>query len=353
MLLNFPPRLTERRLADIGVIRMPTSLKNSSYDGYRDDQMGRLTFNFSSTYFWASLGSITAYKQLMIVSLMAPDATDAEYSALPRRLPLSYDTRKPVRTMTIGSGTLRIVEGVYTTANLNQPSYEYLYVDRTRRLQLAWHAVKKEVDLSTGIDLVARIAASFKIVRDPAMIFTAMRDAPRKEAEAQAERVTRARTMLIREGLGPLTPGTPVLRDGIYVEWTADPEPRYQLLMPLGKVSIPANAGPAGRPRPKSGAPQDQWVGTIGWYEFVDGAWEFSNRDNDYLPLPGISARLAAERRDTSMVYFYYSATIRVELESRDERLVSTAWFRKQLPEVQQQWRAGTLVAPGRVVPWR
>lgn len=36
------------------------------------------------TYFWASFGSITTYKQLLIVSVMAPDATEAEYVTLPR-----------------------------------------------------------------------------------------------------------------------------------------------------------------------------------------------------------------------------------------------------------------------------
>lgn len=340
-----PPRLTERRLSDIAVISLPASIKNESFTGYRDDQPGRLTFGFSSTYFWASMGSITAYKQLMIVSVMAPDATDAEYAAMPHRLPLTYEPRKRLRTMAVGTGTLTITEGVYTTANLNQPSYEYLYVDRSRRLQLAWHAVTKEVDLATGIEVIGRIAASFRLVRDSVATFAAMRDVPRKHAATEADRLAQATAMLLREGYGPLQPGTPVLRNGVYVEWLADPEPRYQLLVPLGKVRV----APTGRPRPTSAG--TTMAGTIGWYESADGGWEFSNRDNAYLPFPGISALLSEQHRDPGMVYFYYSATVRVAEETRNDRLASLAWFRAALPEVQRRWQAGTLVTPGRPEP--
>jgi hypothetical protein len=344
-----PQRASERRLADIAVIDIPASIKNESFKGYRDDQSGRLTFGFSSTYFWASFGSTTAYKQLLIVSVMAPDATDAEYAAMPHRLPVGYDKRKKVRTSAVGSGTLTIVEGVYTLANLNEPAYEYLYVDRSRRLQLAWHAVKKEVDLAAGVAQITRMAASFRIVRDPLSLFAAQRDAPRQQAVAEANREAEAKAMLMREGYGPLEPGKPVLRDGIYVEWMADPEPRYQLLVPLGAVRVAGNATPASRPRPVRAGPP--LAGTIGWYESVDGAWEFSNQDNGYLPFAGVSAVLAARQQDRGMVYFYYSATVRVAEEERGERLSSLVWFKSGLAEVQRRWRAGTLVSPGRPEP--
>jgi hypothetical protein len=342
-------RLTERRLADVAVIDIPADIKNETFKGYRDDQSGRLTFGFSSTYFWASFGSTTAYKQLLIVSVMAPDATDAEYVALPNRLPVSYEGRRKLRTSPVGSGTLTISEGVYTQGNLNEPAFEYVYVDRSRRLQLAWHAVKEEVDLASGVAKITKMASSFRIVRDPIAVFAAMRGAPRQQAVAEANREAQARAMLIREGYGPLEPGKPVLRNGIHVEWMTDPEPRYQLLVPLGRVRIAANATPANRPRPvRTGAPL---VGTIGWHESVDGAWEFSNRENDFLPFAGIGALLAAKDRDPAMVTFYYSATVRVAEEARGERLTSLAWFQAGIPEVQRQWRAGTLVSPGKPEP--
>ncbi len=342
-------RLTERRLADVAVIDIPADIKNETFRGYRDDQSGRLTFGFSSTYFWASFGSTTAYKQLLIVSVMAPDATDAEYAAMPHRLPVSYEQRKKVQTRQIGSGTLTVSEGVYTQGNLNEPAFEYVYVDRSRRLQLAWHAVQEEVDLTSGVAKITRMAASFRIVRDPVAVFAAMRDAPRRQAVTEADRLQRATAMLVREGYGPLEPGKPVLRNGIYVEWMADPEPRYQLLVPLGKVRVAANASPGGRPRPAGAGPA--MAGSIGWYESADGGWEFSNRDNAYLPFPGVSALLAAQHDDPTMVYFYYAATVRVAEEERGDRLASLAWFRDGLADVQRRWKAGTLVTSGTPEP--
>lgn len=344
-----PSRLTERRLADIAVIDLPADIKNESFKGYRDDQPGRLTFGFSSTYFWASFGSTTAYKQLLIVSVMAPDATDAEYGAMPNRLPVSYEKRKKVRSSMVGSGTLTISEGIYSLANVNEPAYEYLYVDRSRRLQLAWHAVKQEVDLAAGVARITKMAASFRIVRDPLAVFAAQRDAPGQQLAVEATREAQARATLIREGYGPLEPGKPILRNGIYVEWMAEPEPRYQLLVPLGKVRIAANASPGVRPRPTGAGPSV--AGSIGWYESVDGAWEFSNRDNAYLPFPGVSALLSAQQRDPGVVYFNYTATIRVAEEERGDRLASLAWFQGGLADVQRRWKAGTLVTPGRPEP--
>ncbi len=340
---------TERRLTDIAVIDIPASIKNESFTGYRDDQQGRLTFGFSSTYFWASFGSTTAYKQLLIVSVMAPDATDAEYAAMPHRLPVSYERRKKLRTTAVGSGTLTISEGVYTQGNLNEPAYEYVYVDRSRRLQLAWHAVQEEVTLAAGVAQITKMASSFRIVRDPVAVFAGQRDAPRQQAVAEANREAQAKAMLIREGYAPLEPGTPVLRNGIYVEWMADPEPRYQVLVPLGAVRVAANASPTNRPRPVRGGPP--LAGTVGWYESVDGAWEFSNQGNAYLPFSGMGALLAAKHQNPGMVTFYYSATVRVAEEETSERLSSLAWFRNTLSEVQRQWRAGTLVSPGRPEP--
>lgn len=138
------------------------------YKGVRDDQAGRLTFAFSTSYFWASFGSSTAYKHLLFVSVMAPDATEAEYNEYPTRFTVSYDGRRKLSTTALGSGILTVREGTYTQNSLREPAYELLYVDRARRLQIAWHAVKSEVDLATATDLIGRMAASFRILREPA-----------------------------------------------------------------------------------------------------------------------------------------------------------------------------------------
>ena len=380
------PRLTERSLADIARISVPAHLANEDkitvlvepstlstreQSLYRSDLMERLTFGFSSTYLWASMGSITAYRQQLIVSVMAPDASDEEYNTPPRRMAISYEQRKKLPARMLGTGTLTTFEGIYTRGSVTEPAYQFLYVDRARRLQLVWHAVRKEVDLDTGVAQIERIASSFRLVRDPLAWFAAMRDAPRQEAELRAGRLARVQAMLKREGFGALAPGKPVLRNGVYLEWMSDPEPRYQLLVPLGRVRAAANGSVVDRPRPlrnvggssagaetaggatggsttAGSASVRPLAGTLGWREISDGDWVFSNRDNAYLPLKGVAALLAARQQDRGFVYFYYSATVRVEEESDDRLLNSLSWFLDGVPDVQARWRDGRLVGPGK-----
>jgi hypothetical protein len=349
-MLSLQPRLAERALADMAVIRIPRMVKEEMYKGVLDEQAGRLTFSFSTSYFWASFGSSTAYKHMLFVSLMAPDASDAEYAAWPTRFTPTYDNRKTIRTSTVGSGTLTITEGIYRQNTLQEPSHTFLYVDRARRLQIAWHAVKKEVDLATGAALVDRMVASFRMVREPAAEFKAIRDRPGKEAEDRARKRALALEMLSREGYGTPQPGTPVFRNDVYLEWTTDPEPRFQLLLPLGRVRIAAGASPGLRPRPvrlsRAAGTAAEWPGSVGWRELADGQWEVSNNENAYLPFVGIAAALAAESQDPAFVYFYYAATVRVE-ESADDRLTGLRWFFDGLPEVRRLWREGKLVTGG------
>ena len=344
------PRLAERKLADMAVIRVPRNLKEL-YKGIRDDQQGRLVFSFSDEYFWASFGSGMAYKQQLFVSLMAPDASEAEYDEFPRLYGLRYDGRKSIRSVALGSGTLTVYEGVYEQNALKAPAHTFLYVDRARRLQILWHAVKAEIDLATGIDVTGKMAASFRIIRDPVAHFAEMRDRPRKEAEERSRKRALAMETLQREGYGPLVPGKPVRKDDVYVEWMADPEQRFQLLVPLGRVRVAPDATPRTRPRPVGlqslGAAAANWGGMVGWREFRDGEWGYSNDENAYLPFDGISAALAPERMDSTYVYFYYSGTVRVDHESDDTRLTNLRWFFDGLPEVRRLWREGKLVTGG------
>ena len=360
------PRLTERSLADVARISVPSNLSNEDklsvlvapppnatpeQSPYRSDLMERLTFGFSSTYLWASMGSITAYRQQLIVSVMAPDASDEEYATPPRRMAISYEQRKQLPARTLGTGTLTTTEAIYARGSVTEPAYQFVYADRARRLQLVWHAVRKEVDLDSGVAQIERIAASFRIVRDPLAWFAAMRDAPRQEADRRAGRLAKVQAMLKREGFAGLVPGKPVLRDGVYLEWMSDPEPRYQLLVPLGRVRAAASGSVVDRPRPvrsPAGAAGRPLAGTLGWREFTDGEWAFSNRDNAYLPFRGVGALLAERQQERGFVYFYYSATVRVEEESDERLLDSLRWFLEGLPDVRARWREGALVGPGK-----
>ena len=362
--LDAQPRMTARALADIAVVSVPTNLKSPAgvseklkpefEAGDNGEEPGRLTFTFTSPYFRASFGSVTTYKQLLTVSVMAPDATTAEYAALPRAWKLGYEQRTLLQTSTVGSGELTISEGVYSRGSLSEPSYEFVYRDRARRLQIVWHAVKREMDLATGSAQIGRIAASFRITRDPVAMFAALRDAPRQAAVTRSSRLATVTAMLQREGFAVLEPGKPVLRNGVYVEWISDPEPRYQLLVPLGRVRAAANGSVLGRPRPiaaHAGPSIAPMAGTIGWREVDDGAWRFFNNDNAYLPMTGTQALLAAQQADRGFVYFYYIGTVRVDEVADDTRLTSLRWFLDDVPAVQRRWREGTLVGPGKPEP--
>jgi hypothetical protein len=345
-------RLSERKLGDVAVISIPRSIKEEMYKGGVDSQQGRLTFTFATSYFWASFGSGTAYKQQIFVALMAKDATDAEYEEYPKWWSLSYDKRKTIRKTSVGSGSLTVYEGIYTQNSLAEPSHTFFYVDRARRLNITWHAVTKEVSLDEGVEAIGRMAASFRILKDPTETFAEVRDRPRKEAEEAARRRSLAMETLEREGYGAaLEAGTPVFKEGVYLEWMTDPEPRYQMLVPLGRVRVAPDAAPGNRPRPvrldlASGS-QRSFPGFVGWREFLDGEWTASNYDNGYLPFKGITAKMAEQNKDPGFVYFYYSATVRVEEMETDDVLTTTKWFFNRLPEIQQLWSAGKLVRGG------
>jgi len=345
------PRLTERPLADVAVIAIPRMVKEEMYKGIRTDQAGRLTFTFATSYFWASFGSSTAWKHQLFVSVMAPDATDAEYEAYPKHVDFSYDDRKIVRTSAVGSGTLTIYEGVYTQNSLREPSHTFFYVDKKRRLQIAWHAVKKEIDLAAGAEAIGRMAASFRIVREPSAEFAEMRDRPRKEAAERADRLAMAIETLKRAGYGTLEPGKPIFRDGIYVEWMSDPEPRFQLLLPLGRVRTDPSSSRASRPRPErldlASGMKRVWTGTVGWREHIDGDWEVSNNYNAYLPFDGITAVMTSQQTDPAFMYFYYSGTVRVNHAELD-RLRDLQWFFEDLPHIRRLWREGKLIRGGK-----
>jgi hypothetical protein len=104
------------------------------------------------------------------------------------------------------------------------------------------------------------------------------------------------------------------------------------------------------RPRPvrldlASGS-QKPFPGTVGWREFIEGEWDWSNYDNAYLPFEGIKAIQSETLKDSSFTYFYYSASVRVN-HSFDLHVTTTKWFYDRLPEIQQLWRSGKLVRGG------
>ncbi|HYW31068.1 MAG TPA: hypothetical protein VE869_06125 [Gemmatimonas sp.] len=341
-------RLMERRLDRVATIKVPKGVKEESLMGARSDQNDRLAFTFGNKYLWASMSGMAHYKQLLVVSIMSPDATAESLARYPRTFRISRNKPKVVHDVTRGSVSLSVTAYSYPVSDDGEPSHIFEYYDRSRRLHIVWHAVVKEVSLASGLQTVEAMATSFRMIADPAAQFTEMSDRPRREAAERARRRELAQRTLAAAGLGGLVPGRPVLKDGVYVEWMSDPEPRYQLFVPLGRVrAVSAQGGFPPRPTPPlvtGGGGQTTLAGSIGWRAFREGEWEFSNNEDAYLPLEGLSKMFAARYNDPGEVFYYYVATVRVEEEDTDDLLTSLQWFTRGVPEVQRLWREGALV---------
>lgn len=332
-------RPVERRLDDVAVIALPARIGDEMLAGTRTADEGRLVFAFGTPYRWASLGSGPAYRQLLFVSLMAADAGDADYGRLPSGFHPLYDPSRRLPEEALGSGMLAVFAGTYRQNALQEPAHTFVYRDRTRRLQIAWHTVDEDVAPDAARELIEAMARSFRIVREPVAAFAEMRDRPHREAERRAANLQLARDALARAGFAGLEPGRPQSRDGVLAEWMSEPEPRFQLVKPLGLVRLPPGTPDARHPRP---APGIAASGSIGWREHWDGAWRFHNEANDYLPMPGIAARLAARQDDPDTLLLFYSVTVRVE-EAGRAQVEGLGDFYRTLPAVEQAWRDGRL----------
>lgn len=333
-------RLVERSLDDVAVIAVPARVGESMLDGVRTDDADRLVFAFGSTYRWASLGSGPAYRHLLFVSVMAPDASDADYARLPAAFVRRYDATQRLPDTGLGSGTLTVIAGTYRQNTLQEPARTYVYRDRGRRLQIAWHAVDEDLDPVEARRLLERMAGSFRLVGDSSAVFAELRDRPRREAEQRADRRRLARETLARAGFVDLVPGRPQRKDGALVEWMDEPEPRFQLVKPLGLVHVAPGTPAATRPRPVTGLTTD---GSVGWREAWEGGWRFHNLDDDYLPFPGVTDALSAMQAGPDTVLFYYSVTVRVE-EATPARIDTLGGFYRELAEVELAWREERLI---------
>lgn len=339
------PRLRVRPLDDVATIGVPAGLEPERYAATADESMHRLAFQFASRYLWASMGGVIRYRQVMVVSVLAPDAPPEAIEAWLQRWPVSYESRGRVRVQPLAGGTLRITEAVYAVGVDREPAFEYRFVDRTRSLQILWHAVASQHDPATAPATIERMASGYRLLRDPTPLLADARARPAREAATREQRRASVQELLAREGYGLPEPGVAQWRRGAWLEWMDEPERRYQLLVPLGFVRIAPGSGVHQRPRPLGSSSDTRGVG---WREFIDGDWLFTNRDHGYLPFRGIAATLAARQHDPACVYFYWAGTVRVDHETDPRRLGGLAWFFDALPSVQRRWHDGALVGPGR-----
>ncbi|MFN8669270.1 MAG: hypothetical protein U0164_18945 [Gemmatimonadaceae bacterium] len=133
---------------------------------------------------------------------------------------------------------------------------------------------QKDWSLEDAKRAVVAMAASVRIVKEPA--FTEIADRPRREREARDAAVDGALRWLAARGFTPLAPHAPVTRDGVTVEYMAEPERRVMLLKRV--ASRPALPLPAHV--------------SYGWREMADTGWEFHMPGGDYYPMEGTTRML-------------------------------------------------------------
>ncbi|MBL8982214.1 MAG: hypothetical protein JNL26_08515, partial [Gemmatimonadetes bacterium] len=258
--------LKVRTLDDIATIGVPKKMKEEWYKDDRERWIDRLTFQFVSTATWESFGS-TSYKQALTVTLISPHAADSSYEHVWNSIHISYKDRSVVHDAALGTGHLKVTKAIYEKND--KTAYEYIYVDKSRRLRLDWHAMEREVKLADGMKAIAGMASSFTLLKDPAERFARLHDRPNREAKEAQRRVALATSMLAREGFKDLMPGKPQQKGELYVEWMAEPEHRYQLLVPLGRIRA---ASPEGGRAPlpltlrNADGTERYLAGSIGWY---------------------------------------------------------------------------------------
>ena len=340
-------RLVERPLDGVGVISVPARAKPVNAGEAYDEDPARLYFRFTHEYGLASWGSGMAYRQILQVSLLAPNATAADYKRWPPRFSPLYSKLARERTLQLGAATLEISAGRYGQNALDEPAHIYLYWDPTRRLQIAWHVVDDDISPEEALEMVARMAASFRMNTDPRAKFTEMGGREAAEKMRAAGAVALARDTLAKAGFGAAAPGKPVFARGVYVEWMQDPEPRFQLVKPLGLLRMTGGQAPVPRLLDADGN-RRELRGSVGWRTQVDGAWVSDNRDNAYLPLPGIEGELAKLQPDDATALYYFATTVRAE-QADEETIAAMGRFFDELPEIERAWQQGSLVSGERL----
>jgi hypothetical protein len=340
-------RLVQRKLDGVGIISLPASVDPLGDGSAWDDDPARLYFRFAHEYpWWVSLGSSNAYKQMLCVSLFSPTATASDYERSPPRFEPLYSKLSKERTLELGTARLEISAGRYAQNALDAPAHVYLYWDPSRRLQIAWHVVDKVVAPRDAERMIQRMAASFKVLIDPREQFIEMAGRDGREEQRVEAAVRLARDALTKAGFGAAAPEKPAYVNGIYVEWMDDPEPRFQLVKPLGLIRTSGAHVPLPH-RPDTNS-QPRARGSIGWRRYSGDTWINDNRDNAYLPLPGIERALAARHVDRSTTLYYYATTVRIAVADA-ATIVALGSFFEELPAVERAWQQGTLVDGERI----
>lgn len=295
-----------RKLGDVATIEIPRKARLD--DAYlRFERASWVSFRMSRVHPWA-MGSSTPYRAYLYIAVHAPSAAKASYDEARKEAAAEMNGGADGWKQVEKNERWDIGEGRYTVNLLNEPTWRIAYRDPSRRVSVLWQVYQKDWSLDDARAAVLKMVASVKVLREPP--FAEIADRPRREANARERNVKEAMAWLAERGFTPLAAHEPVTRDGITVEYMAQPERRLMLYKAIAA-------------RPGAGLPPFM---SYGWREMADTGWEYHMPNGDYYPMEGTSRQLDRTLPKPGPHYFLIR-TVRLDvLDAADYQL--DAFFR-------------------------
>ncbi len=317
------PKLVVRPLGDYAVIEVGDNSKVKDRIWLEENEKAIL-FRMDEVYPWAFSG-VASYRQQLWVRLAAADAVQ---SIWPGHLD-GADGKRPVEVY--HKGPLRVLEGRVRKEADFEAARRFEWDEPENKLRIVWHCWSKLCALEEGLERMQRMASSFRLKRDWQERILAIRDLPRLAKIENAKKLALTLELLNKRGYQGMKPGVAVERDGVYAEWMLEPEARIQFVKFLGlRKSVD--------PKPQLRISEKCYPLTAGW-RLEDGS--YTNVDNAYLPMPGITELLNRVPRDAGPILYYAVLTIRIdEAQAKDIRF--EVWDEK-IAKLEAAFRDGSL----------
>ena len=317
------PKFVERPLGDYAVIEVGDNFKAKDRIWLEENEK-EIVFRFAENYAWAFSG-VASYRQQLWVRLAAADAVQSNW---PGNLD-GADGKRPVEVY--HKGLLRVLEGRVRKEADFEPARRFEWDDPGKKLRIVWQCWNKLCSLEEGMERMQRMAASFRVKKDWQERILAIRDLPRLAKIENAQKLALTLELLSKRGYQGMKPGVAVERDGVYAELMLEPEARVQLVKFLGLRK-------SADPLPQLRIREKYYPLTAGW-RLEDGS--YTNVDNAYLPMPGITELLNRVPRDAGPILYYAVLTIRIdEVEAKDIRF--EVWDEK-IAKLEAAYRDGSL----------
>ncbi len=261
-----------RKLGDVATIAIPRKARLDEVFPFAE-RATWVSFRASRVHAWA-MGSGTPYRANLYIAIHAKGAPSSSYEEALAAAEQELNGGGTGWKLVQRDAQWEVGAGRYTVNRLDEPTWRLKYRDPAKRVSVLYQVYQKDWSLEDAKGAMVKMAASVQLKREPD--FAEIADRPRRERAAREDAVDGAMRWLAARGFAPLRPHEPVTKDGITVEYMAEPERRLMLYKGIAKA--PALPLPAHVSR--------------GWREMADTGWEYHMPDGDYYPMEGTSRML-------------------------------------------------------------